>query len=108
VADAIAAAGGEALVVEADVLDAASMQRALEAVEQRWGRIDILINGAGGNQPGATTAPDRTFFNLPALGERAIGRVDHLDRRGRMQHQHLVHRPLSHVVTVAGLPRPSY
>lgn len=72
VVDAITAAGGEAIVVEADVLDATSMQRAVETVEQRWGRIDILVNGAGGNQPGATTAPDRTFFNLPAEALRGV------------------------------------
>ena len=72
VVDAITAGGGTADVVEADVLDAASMQRAVEAVEARWGRIDILVNGAGGNQPGATTAPDRTFFNLPAEALRGV------------------------------------
>jgi NAD(P)-dependent dehydrogenase (short-subunit alcohol dehydrogenase family) len=30
----------------------------------KYGRIDILINGAGGNMPGATIAPDKTIFDL--------------------------------------------
>jgi NAD(P)-dependent dehydrogenase (short-subunit alcohol dehydrogenase family) len=72
VVDAIEREGGAAIAVEADVLDLASMRRAVDTVEQCWGRIDILINGAGGNQPGATTAADRSFFDLPADALRAV------------------------------------
>ena len=36
------------------------------------GRIDILINGAGGNQKGATTSDDQTFFDLPAEAMRSV------------------------------------
>jgi len=32
----------------------------------RFGRVDILINGAGGNKKQATTSPDLSFFDLPA------------------------------------------
>jgi NAD(P)-dependent dehydrogenase (short-subunit alcohol dehydrogenase family) len=62
----IQAAGGAALGLGCDVLDKASIQAAADAVLARFGRVDILINGAGGNKPAATTAPDKPFFDLPA------------------------------------------
>ncbi len=65
VADEIGAAGGETLVVPGDVLDRESLQRARSLVLERWGTIDALINGAGGNRPEATTGPEQSFFSLP-------------------------------------------
>ncbi|HSK10778.1 MAG TPA: SDR family oxidoreductase [Vicinamibacterales bacterium] len=53
------------LVVRGDVLDRDSLTRAAETVIERFGRIDALVNGAGGNHPQASTAPDRSFFDLP-------------------------------------------
>ncbi len=64
--------GGEAMAVTADVLDSASMQRAVDQVRQCWGRVDMLVNGAGGNQPEATTGPTRTFFDLPPEALRQV------------------------------------
>ncbi len=59
-------AGGEALGVSADVLDQASLQAAAQQITAAYGRIDILVNGAGGNRPDATTLPgQRSFFDLP-------------------------------------------
>jgi 3-oxoacyl-[acyl-carrier protein] reductase len=46
-ADAIRAAGGEALAFEVDVTDKASIARMVEAVMAAWGRIDTLVNNAG-------------------------------------------------------------
>ena len=66
VADEIAAQGGEALALRCDVLDRASIESAAEAVMAAFGRVDILINGAGGNKKEATTTPDLSFFDLPA------------------------------------------
>ncbi len=66
VADDIVAAGGEAVAVRCDVLDKASLEVARDAVLTRFGRVDILINGAGGNKKQATTSPDLSFFDLPA------------------------------------------
>ncbi len=66
VADEITAAGGEAIAVQVDCLDKASLERAYAAVMNRFGRIDILINGAGGNKQQATTGKDRSFFDLDA------------------------------------------
>ncbi len=66
VADAIRAAGGEALGVGCDVLDRASVEAAAEKTVAAFGRVDILINGAGGNKPQATTGAEASFFDLPA------------------------------------------
>jgi NAD(P)-dependent dehydrogenase (short-subunit alcohol dehydrogenase family) len=66
-ASEINAAGGKALGVQGDVLDKASLEAALATVLKAYGRVDILINGAGGNRPEATAVPgQRTFFDLPA------------------------------------------
>lgn len=56
---------GKAIVVPGDVLDRASIEQAAQSVKAQFGRIDCLINGAGGNHPQATTKPDLPFFNLP-------------------------------------------
>lgn len=60
----IRAEGGEAIGVAADVLDRVALERANETIASILGPVDILINGAGGNQPQATTGPDRMFFHL--------------------------------------------
>ncbi len=65
VADDITAAGGDAIALKADVLDKASLEAARDAILARYGRIDALINGAGGNKAQATTSPDLSFFDLP-------------------------------------------
>lgn len=48
----------------ADVMDRPALERARDEVLNRWGRIDGLINGAGGNMPGATISPEKTFADL--------------------------------------------
>ena len=65
-AQALHAAGGEAIGVYADVLDKAALTAAAGQVIAAFGRIDVLINGAGGNKADGTTDPGgRTFFDLP-------------------------------------------
>jgi NAD(P)-dependent dehydrogenase (short-subunit alcohol dehydrogenase family) len=54
-----------AAVIESDVLDPASVARALDAILERYGGIDVLVNGAGGNHPKATSSADTRFFDLP-------------------------------------------
>jgi NAD(P)-dependent dehydrogenase (short-subunit alcohol dehydrogenase family) len=66
VVDDIVATGGEAIAVKCDVLDKASVEAACKTVLERFGRVDILINGAGGNKKEATTGPDLSFFDLPS------------------------------------------
>jgi NAD(P)-dependent dehydrogenase (short-subunit alcohol dehydrogenase family) len=65
VADEIVTAGGEAVAVRCDVLDRASVEVAAQHVVAAYGRVDILVNGAGGNKTEATTGADLSFFDLP-------------------------------------------
>lgn len=63
---------GRAIIVPGDVLQAETLQQAVSIVLEEFGRIDGLINGAGGNNPQATTRPDLTFFNLPEEALRYV------------------------------------
>jgi len=56
---------GRAIIVPGDVLNLGTLHQAAQAVITAFGRIDGLINGAGGNHPQATTRPDFSFFDLP-------------------------------------------
>lgn len=49
-----------------NVLEKASVEQTAADVLQKFGRVDILVNGAGGNRPQATTNPQQSFFDLPA------------------------------------------
>ena len=71
--------GTKSIGVVANVLEKESLQQAKEIVKSELGEIDILINGAGGNSPKATTANefitpenkdqlDGSFFNLDIEG----------------------------------------
>lgn len=64
IADEINAAGGDAIAVKANVLDRASLEEARDAVVAKYGHIDILINGAGGNKKQATVSLELDFFHL--------------------------------------------
>jgi NAD(P)-dependent dehydrogenase (short-subunit alcohol dehydrogenase family) len=57
--------GGRAFSTACNVLDKISIEAAAQSVLEKYGRVDILINGAGGNKPLATTAPGMAFFDLP-------------------------------------------
>ncbi len=72
VVQAIAAAGGTALALPADVLDRAQLEAARRAVLEQWGRLDVLVNAAGGNMPAATLAPGHSFFDLPVEGMEQV------------------------------------
>jgi len=58
--------------VPGDVLDLNSLRQAAQTVLDRFGRVDALINGAGGNRPQATTSRDVPFFDLPAEALRWV------------------------------------
>src|ERR1051326_8654604 len=59
----IQSAGGEALPLAADVLEAPQLLNAREQILERWGRLDILVNAAGGNRADAIVADDAAFFD---------------------------------------------
>ena len=65
VVDDIKADGGKAVAIKCDVLQKDSLEAAKKEVNAAFGKIDILINGAGGNKKEATTSPDLPFFDLP-------------------------------------------
>lgn len=56
--------GGEAIFLVTDVMKPEVVQRNCDEIIQRYNRIDALLNAAGGNMPGATIAPDETFFDI--------------------------------------------
>jgi len=57
-------AGGKAISLKADVLEKDQLIAARDAAMKEFGGIDILVNAAGGNMPGAVVAPDSNFFNM--------------------------------------------
>jgi NAD(P)-dependent dehydrogenase (short-subunit alcohol dehydrogenase family) len=57
---------------EADVTRPESIDAAASAVLERFGRVDILLNGAGGNRPQATTSTELPFFDLPDEAVRQV------------------------------------
>ena len=61
-----AATGSDACVLIADVLQKDQLEAARDNILQRWGKIDILVNAAGGNIPAATVGPDQSVFDMPA------------------------------------------
>ena len=82
VADEIVADGGVAIAVGCNVLEKESMENARAIINEKLGTCDILLNGAGGNNPKGTTTKEtlekidlvennediKTFFDLDAAG----------------------------------------
>ena len=68
----ICANKGVSIGIACDVLDRDSIESAAQKVQEAFGRVDILINGAGGNKPQATTNPEKSFFDLPAEALRWV------------------------------------
>ncbi len=64
--------GGATMCQTGSVLDRADLQNARDAVLDKWGRIDILVNAAGGNVAAATLSPESTIFDLPIDAFRKV------------------------------------
>lgn len=60
----VKAAGGQAMFLQTDVSDEAVLQQNARDIVAAYGKIDVLINGAGGNMPGATIGPNNNIFDL--------------------------------------------
>jgi NAD(P)-dependent dehydrogenase (short-subunit alcohol dehydrogenase family) len=72
VTDQIKSEGGSALAVTCNVLEKDTLEAAKQKILNEFGRVDILVNGAGGNKKEATTSPDLSFFSLPADAIRFV------------------------------------
>ncbi len=70
---------GCAITLYADVLKRDTLLKARDGILGEFGRVDILINAAGGNSDQATTGPDLSFFDLP---EEALQAVINLNLMG--------------------------
>jgi NAD(P)-dependent dehydrogenase (short-subunit alcohol dehydrogenase family) len=82
-AQAVTRSGGTALAFACDVLDAVQLRKSCEAIAAAWGPPDLLINGAGGNDPRGSTsvefeestqagAKGQSFFDLDPAGFRHV------------------------------------
>ena len=60
----ITSRGGEAMFLVTDVMNAEVLQANCDEIMAKYGRIDALLNAAGGNMPGATIAPTGNFFDV--------------------------------------------
>ena len=60
----VKANGGEAMFLVTDVTDEAVLKQNAKDIVEKYGKIDVLINGAGGNMPGATIGPNSNIFDL--------------------------------------------
>lgn len=64
IVDEIKRNGGEATFLVTDVMNQEVVQRNCDEILAKYGRVDALLNAAGGNMPGATIAPTGTFFDV--------------------------------------------
>ena len=75
----IKADGGEACFFPTNVLDKAVLEQNYEQIMAKYGKIDVLLNAAGGNMPAATVPPEKTIFDLDI---DAVKRVSELNLFG--------------------------
>ncbi len=80
VAEDIEKDGGTAMGIAANVLEKASLEAAKKIINDAYGRVDILINGAGGNNPKGTTTKD--YFEETDLADDSIKTFFDLDPSG--------------------------
>lgn len=64
VATSINNTGGAAFAILANVTNKEELEEVRDIILQKYGRLDILINAAGGNMPGAIISPDNAIYNL--------------------------------------------
>lgn len=64
--------GGTAIAIYVNVLEKKSLESAKQIILEKFGKIDILINGAGGNKKDATTSDTMSFFDMSAESIRWV------------------------------------
>ena len=72
VTDEIKEQGGAAIAIKCNVLNKRQIENTAKKIAAKLGRVDILINGAGGNKKDATTSESLAFFDLPAEAIRGV------------------------------------
>ena len=101
----IEADGGFAIPVQANILERKAVEEAFTCCVQSMGKVDVLINGAGGNRKEATCAPPTTFFDLPG---DAIRWVFDLNCMGTIMPsqvfgQHMAQRGEGNIINIASM-----
>lgn len=66
----VEAMGGQALAIQADVMDEAQLTAARDRILEAYGKIDGLVNAAGGNVPEALLLPEQDIFDLNIAGTK--------------------------------------
>ncbi len=65
-------AGGSAMFLPTNVMDKVVLEDNLKRIMESYGKIDVLLNAAGGNMPSATVPPDKTIFDLDVDAVKAV------------------------------------
>ncbi|MBG7611612.1 SDR family oxidoreductase [Polaribacter sp. BAL334] len=68
--------GGEVIGLSGSVLDESDLKKAKSITLEKFGKIDVLINAAGGNMPGATIGVDQTIFDLKMEDFRKVSELN--------------------------------
>jgi len=71
-AEQIRKSGHDALFLVSDVMNEANLEQNKEDILKTYGKVDVLINAAGGNMPGATIPPDKTIFDVEIKAFRDV------------------------------------
>lgn len=88
----LALEGGEVIGVLGNVLDVPSLENAASLIIEKWGRIDILLNIAGGNIPGGTLTENETFFDMDIAD---LNKVTNLNMNGTIYPSYVFGRVMS-------------
>ncbi len=104
-AQATAAELPEGLGLRCDVLDRASIEAAAEVIVARYGRVDALVNGAGGNHARATVTPEQRFFDIPADGAQFVFNLNFLGSflPAQVFGQHMAERGQGNILNISSM-----
>ncbi|WP_350287743.1 SDR family oxidoreductase [uncultured Croceitalea sp.] len=70
--------GGKALALKADVTQESDLEAVRQQLQEAYGKVDVLINAAGGNMPGATITPDQSLLDSDVNALRQIIELNYI------------------------------